>query len=100
MTIEECSPKSKLDCLGASQKAPHFALSSDESGKNQSTKSEQKENGAYCVRPLPLIAPLRPIRWHGRGRPLVDFGIGGCHAYEPDYECHHVTRRRNSCQKE
>jgi len=22
-----------------------------------------KENGAYCVRPLPLVAPVCPIRW-------------------------------------
>ena len=38
-------------------------MSSDESRKNQSTKSHQKENGAYSVRPLPLVAPVCPIRW-------------------------------------
>jgi len=74
MTTKECLAKSKVNCHGASQKVPHFAVSSEESRENQSTKSDQKENGAYCVRPLPLVAPPRPIRWYGRGRPLVDFG--------------------------
>jgi hypothetical protein len=36
----------KLNCHGASQMASHFAVSSDESRKNQSTKSDEKENGA------------------------------------------------------
>ncbi len=63
MTTKECLAKSKVNCHGASQKVPHLAVSSDENRKNQSTKSDQKEDGADCVRPLPLVAPPPPIRW-------------------------------------
>jgi len=76
MTTNNASPKGKMNCHGASRKAPHFAVSSARAERIRVLNPTERERRVLRA-PAPTDAPQRPIRWPGRGRPLVDFGIGG-----------------------